>query len=84
MEWELNLTQLPINLSYGTASAQTTCADAIVGVSKQFGIFGNRRGLTFKQDYAIANDYNQYQVTMRGAFSVKYPDSYCVIRAIQD
>jgi HK97 family phage major capsid protein len=77
-------TQLPINLSYGTASAQTTCADAIVGVSKQFGIFGNRRGLTFKQDYAIANDYNQYQVTMRGAFSVKYPDSYCVIRAIQD
>lgn len=77
-------TQLAINLSYGTAAAQTSCADAIVGVSKQFGIYGNRRGLRFKNDYKIETDINQYQVTMRSAFSVKYPNAYCVIRAIQD
>lgn len=76
--------QLPINLSYGTAAAQTSCADAIIGVSKMFGIYGLRRGLRFKNDYKIATDENQYQVTMRAGFSVKYPDSYCVIRAIQD
>lgn len=77
-------TQMPINVSYGTTAALLAGADAIVGCEKQFGIFGNRRALTFKQDYAIANDYNQYQVTMRGAFSVKYPNSYCVIKAILD
>jgi hypothetical protein len=76
--------QLPINLSYGTGAGQTTCADAIVGVSKMFGIYGNRRGLVFKTDYAITTDEYEYQTTMRSAFSTKYPDSYCVIRAILD
>jgi HK97 family phage major capsid protein len=75
-------TQLPINLSYSTAA--TSCADAIVGVSKMFGVFGNRRGLTWKTDYAITTDEYEYQTTMRVGFSVKYPDAYCVIRAITD
>jgi len=77
-------TTLPINISYGTASGETTCADAIVGVSKMFGIFGNRRGLVWKTDYEIEKDAYVYQTTMRAAFSVKYPDAYCVIRAIKD
>jgi HK97 family phage major capsid protein len=76
--------QLPINLSYGTASADTTCADAILGKSKMFGLYGNRRSLTFNRDYAIDTDRNKYQANMRVAFSVKYPDAYCVIRAIRD
>jgi len=77
-------TQMPINLSYGTGSGETTCADALVGKSKMFGIYGNRRGFIWKTDYVIASDKYQYQTTMRAAFSVKYPDAYCLIRAIKD
>jgi len=77
-------TQLPINLSYGTASGETTCADALVGKSKMFGIYGDRRGLVWKTDYDIETDKYQYQTTMRAAFSIKYPDAYCLIRAIKD
>lgn len=76
-------TQLPINLSYGV-NADATASDAIVGVSKMFGIYGTRRNITFKQDYTIASDRNVYQVTLRSAFAVKYADAYCVIRAIRD
>lgn len=76
--------QLPINLSYGTASADTTATDAIVGKSKMFGFYGTRRNLTFNRDYVIESDRNQYQANLRVAFSVKYPDAYCVIRAIRD
>lgn len=74
--------QLPINLSVGTGSGETAATEAIIGVSKQFGIYGNRRQLRFKNDYKITTDENQYQVTMRCAFSVKYPESYSVIKAI--
>jgi len=77
-------TTLPINVSYGTASGETTCADALVGKSKMFGIFGERRGLVWKTDYVIETDKYQYQTTMRAAFSIKYPDAYCLIRAIKD
>jgi len=49
-----------------------------------YGIYGNRRGLRFKRDYKITTDEEQYQVTMRSGFSVKYPNAYCVIRAIKD
>ena len=77
-------TQLAVNLSYGTASGETTCADAIVGKSKMFGIYGERRGLVFKTDYKISEDVHQYQTTMRAGFSIKYPDAYCVIRAIKN
>lgn len=77
-------TQLPINLSYGTAAGETTCADAIVGVSKMFGIFGNRRQLVWKTDYEIVYDIYDYQTTMRCAFATKYPNAYCVIKAIKD
>jgi len=76
---------LPVNLSYGTGVGETTsCTDAIIGVSKMFGIYGNRRGLRFRNDYKITEDVNQYQVTMRAAFSVKYADAYCVLRAIKN
>lgn len=72
---------LPINLSYGTGSA-ATASDAIVGIKKQFGYYAVRRGLTAHRDYDIDTDMNQYQVNMRVAFNVKYPDAYCVIKAI--
>jgi|18_taG_2_1085343.scaffolds.fasta_scaffold04836_6 HK97 family phage major capsid protein len=77
-------TQLPINLSYGTGSGETSNADAIVGVSKQFGLLGNRRQLRFRRDYKIATDIEQFQATQRLAFAVKYPNAYCVIRGITD
>jgi len=77
--------QLPINLSAGTGAGETnSCTEAILGVSKMFGIYGDRRQLRFKTAYKIENDLEQYQVTSRGAFSVKYPDAYCVIKAIKD
>jgi len=75
-------TQLAVNLSYGTSTADKACADAIVGKSKMFGIYGSRRGVTAKTDYVIATDRNQYQITLRSAFAIKYPDAYTVIRAI--
>jgi len=74
--------QLPINLSYSTAS--TAATDAILGVSKQFGYYGNRRGIKFKTDYNINTDVNQYQATMRAAFSIKYANAYSVIKAINN
>ena len=77
--------QLPINLSVGTGAGETnSCTEAIIGVSKMYGIYGNRRDLRFKRDYKITTDEEQYQVTMRSGFSVKYPNAYCVIRAIKD
>jgi HK97 family phage major capsid protein len=77
--------QLPINLSVGTGAGETnSCTEAILGVSKQIGIYGNRRALRFARDYKISTDEQQYQVTMRAGFSVKYPDAYCVIKAIKD
>jgi HK97 family phage major capsid protein len=74
--------QVPINLVYGTTAALSACSDALVGKSKQFGILGQRRGFIWKTDYVIATDKYQWQTTMRAAFSVKYPNSYCTIRAI--
>jgi len=77
-------TQLPINLSYGTGTGETAgCSDSIVGVSKMFGIYGDRRGLVWKTDYKITTDEHQYQTTMRCAFAIKYADAYCMIRGIQ-
>jgi len=70
---------IPVTLTYGS---QTGCTDAIVGVSKMFGYYAVRRNVTFKRDYVISTDRNQYQVTLRSAFAVKYPDAYCVIRSI--
>ena len=75
-------TNLPVNVVYGTTAALSSCADAIVGTSKMFGIFGNRRGVKMKRDYEITKDIEQYQATMRGAFAIKYGEAYCPIRAI--
>jgi len=78
-------TNLPTTLSYGTSAAQSaSCADAIVGRSKQFGIVGQRRGFIWKTDYDITYDKYQYQTTTRLAFAIKYADAYCMIRAITD
>ncbi len=74
--------QVPIDLVYGTTSALSACSDALVGRSKEFGILGQRRGFIWKSDYVITSDTYKYQTTQRLAFSVKYPDSYCLIRAI--
>lgn len=78
-------TSLPTNLSYGTTAAlSAACADALVGRSGEFGILGNRRGFVWKTDYGITSDVYVYQTTARFAFSVKYPNAYCMIRAISD
>lgn len=74
--------QVPIDLVYGTTSALSDCSDALVGRSKEFGILGQRRGFIWKTDYVIGTDKYQFQTTQRLAFAVKYPDSYCTIRAI--
>ena len=76
-------TVVPINLSYGTTAAlSAACSDALVGRSKEFGILGQRRGFIWKSFYVIATDVYQWQTTARMAFSVKYPNSYCMIRGI--
>lgn len=74
--------QLPVNISAGTSSSDLAAADAIVGRSKMFGIYGARRGITAQTQYRIDSDRNAYQVTLRSAFAVKYADAYCVIRNI--
>lgn len=74
--------QVPIDLAYGTTSAQKACSDALVGRSKAFGIYGIRRDFVWKTDYVIDNDYYKWQTTARVAFAVKYPESYCLIRGI--
>jgi len=75
-------TQVPINLVYGTTAALSACSDAFVGRSKAFGILGQRRGFIWKTDYTIATDVYVWQTTARMGFAVKYPDAYCLIRAI--
>jgi len=77
-------TQLPITLSYGTTAALKACTDALVGVSKQFAIVGQRRGFIWKTDYDITTDMYKYQTTMRLAFAIKYANAYCMIRGIQN
>ncbi len=78
-------TQLPTTLTYGTSATESaSCADAIVGRSKMFAICGQRRGFIWKTDYDIVTDKYKYQTTMRLAFSIKYPDAYCMIRGIID
>ncbi len=75
-------TQVPINIIYGTTAALSACSDAFVGRSKMFGILGQRRGFIWKTDYTISTDVYVWQTTARMGFAVKYPDSYCLIRAI--
>jgi HK97 family phage major capsid protein len=77
-------TQVPVNLAYGTTAALLACSDALVGVSKQYGIFGNRRGYIWKTFYDISKDIYEWQTTARMAFATKYPNSYCLIRAISN
>jgi HK97 family phage major capsid protein len=76
--------QVPINLIYGTTAALSASSDALVGRSKMFGILGQRRGFIWKTDYTISTDVYVWQTTARMAFAVKYPDSYCLIRGIQN
>lgn len=74
---------LPIDISLGTASTNKNLSDGIIGVKGMFGYYGMRRNPTFKRDYTIATDREVYQVTVRSAFSVKYPDAYCLIKSIR-
>ncbi len=77
--------QMPVDLTYGTAAAQSgSCSDAIIAKSKMFAVVGQRRGFIWKNDYVMATDQYQYQTTMRLAFSIKYANAYCMIRAIID
>lgn len=75
---------VPINISYGTASGEDACSDALVGNSKEMAIQGQRRGFIWKTDYDIDTDKYKWQTTTRMAFAMKYPDSYCLIRGIKD
>jgi HK97 family phage major capsid protein len=75
--------KLPINISYGTASA-ATASDAILGVAKQFAYYSNRRAINMRQEYKLEYDANAFQMNMRSAFAIKYPNAYAVIRAITD
>ncbi len=79
-------TQMSTTLSYGTTSASgsASSADAIIARSKMFAMVGQRRGFIWKTDYDIETDKYKYQTTMRLAFSIKYPNAYCMIRAIID
>jgi len=74
--------QVPINIVYGTTAALSASSDALVGRSKMFGILGQRRGFIWKTDYTISTDVYVWQTTARMAFATKYPDAYCLIRAI--
>lgn len=75
--------QLPINISHGTGAAATT-ADAIIGKSGLFGYYGLRRDIIMRRDYVIETDREQFQMTLRSAFAIKYANSYCLIRGITD
>jgi len=44
--------KLPINISYGTGS-YATASDAIIGVSKQFAYYSNRRAIQMRQEYKL-------------------------------
>ena len=78
--------QLGTTYSYGTTAAlgSSSASDAIVARSKMHAIVGQRRGFIWKNDYVMATDQYQYQTTMRLAFAIKYPNAYCMIRAIVD
>lgn len=75
--------KLPINVSYGTGNF-ATCTDAIIGVSKQFAYYSNRRSINMRQEYKLEYDANAFQMNMRSAFNIKYANAYAVIRAISD
>lgn len=75
-------TNLPITVVYGTTAALSACTDGLVGTSKKFGLLGNRRGFIWKTDYTINTDSYIWQTTARYAFATKYPNAYCLIRAI--
>lgn len=75
-------TQVPITLIYGTTSAKSACSDAFVGLSKMFGVLGQRRNFLWKTQYVIATDQYAWQTTARIGFATKYPNAYCLIRAI--
>jgi HK97 family phage major capsid protein len=74
--------QVPITVVYGTTAALSACTDAFIGKSKAYGLLGNRRGFSWKTQYQISTDTWDYQTTGRFAFATKYPDAYCLIRAI--
>ncbi len=77
--------QLPVDLTYGTAAAQSgSCSDAIIARSKMHAVVGQRRGFIWKNEYDMDSDKYRYQTTMRLAFAIKYPEAYCMIRAIID
>jgi HK97 family phage major capsid protein len=75
-------TQVPITLIYGTTSALSNCSDAFMGRSKAFAVLGQRRNFLWKTQYVIATDQYAWQTTARIGFATKYPNAYCLIRAI--
>jgi hypothetical protein len=75
-------TQVPINVIYGTTTVNSNCSTALVGRSKMFGLLGQRRNFLWKTFYEITTDLYDWQTTARMGFAVKYPDAYCLIRAI--
>jgi len=76
----IETTQLPTNLTGGTA---TTATEAIMVARGKCGIFANRRELRLNKFYLIDTDDWKIQSNMRCAFAVNYSKAICVLKDIQ-
>jgi len=65
-----------------TKSTTTTCTDLIVAEANACGIFGKRRDMQFNKMYNITTDSWTLQANLRAAFTVKYPNSVCIIEDV--
>ena len=81
--WGINViltTQLPANLTGGTA---TTATEALLVCRNRCGIFANRRQLNLNKFYLIDTDDWKVQSNIRCAFKVNYSKAICVLQDIQ-
>lgn len=72
-------TVVPITITQGSA---TTATELIVFDSKNAGLVGMRRDMTFNKDYSILLDAWYLQANMRMAFAMKNPTAVCIIKGI--
>ena len=63
-------------------TTQLTTSSIICGVSGRMGYYGTRRNIQFNRDYQIGTDDYVFQSNLRVAWSLKYADSYCVLRQV--
>jgi len=72
---------VPSGYSFGSGTTGAV-TDVLVGVSKDAGIWAQRRPLRVNRDYAIANDRIDLQSNMRVAFAIKYGQAYARISGV--